>query len=150
VEACNDLQALTSRIRTEKGLLKRRFPLAAPSDLLETQKRRKLGSTGDATASLSDVKEERLSHNREAFFDRLRSFSLDFTLRLRPVSALECAMHGFRDSGRVAENHVSRLVCNQCKGENYIIDLSSKDPKRCKSFKICIFYRYSLSHFLLF
>ncbi|ORY96345.1 hypothetical protein BCR43DRAFT_524457 [Syncephalastrum racemosum] len=135
VDACNDLQALTSRIRTEKGLLKRRVPIAAPSNISETQKRRKLvGSSGDVTASLPDFKQERLSHNREAFFDRLRSFSLDFILRRRPVSALECAMHGFRDSRRVPTNHVSRLVCDQCKGENYIIDLSSKDPKRCERF----------------
>lgn len=103
------------------------------------QKRRKLSFSGDAVAGLPDFKQERLSHNRDAFFDRLRSFSLDFILRRRPVSALECAMHGFRDSGRISNNHVSRLVCDQCKGENYIIVLPSNELKQCKPSKyICL------------
>lgn len=61
---------------------------------------------------------------------RLSSFSFLFQYIPRPVSALDCAKHGWKDTRAVTEKdeNVCVLSCDTCKDNMFVIDC---DYKRC-------------------
>lgn len=47
---------------------------------------------------------------------------------LRPLNALQCAKHGWKDTNSTVEKDpkISVLICDSCKNNMFVIDIDSK------------------------
>ncbi|KAI8992486.1 hypothetical protein BDB01DRAFT_847855 [Pilobolus umbonatus] len=57
-------------------------------------------------------------NDREALLDRLSTYSVNFFLYPRPVSALQCSLHGWVDCHQhlVDDSNTHALMCRECNG----------------------------------
>lgn len=75
------------------------------------------------------------AYDRAKFYERLETFADAYIENKRPLTAIQCAMHGFADTHQLeGPNHdIAKLECVECKGTNYVIDISNTDEQsvRC-------------------
>lgn len=77
---------------------------------------------------------------------RLSTFSFLYHYLPRPLSALDCAKHGWKDTKNVVEkdDHICVLTCSSCQNEMFVIDvdLDKADPLKGtrQTFVLCSFH----------
>lgn len=69
------------------------------------------------------------AYDRTKFYERLETFADAYIENKRPLTAIQCAMHGFVDTHQLeGPNHdIAKLECVDCQGTNYVIDISNID-----------------------
>lgn len=104
-----------------KAAKRRISEVEKPDDAEESQKKLKL-----TEESAKEV------DNQADLMSRLSSFSFLYHYLPRPLTALECAKHGWRDTRNVVEedDHICVLACSHCHNEMFVIDvdLDKADP----------------------
>ncbi|KAI8146332.1 C3HC zinc finger-like-domain-containing protein [Fennellomyces sp. T-0311] len=118
LQECDNLQALNDTVRTERSYLKRSVDLTTPITTAASPKRLR----SETPVAMSTTKP---SQDRDAFYKRLETFSSAYVGRARPVSAVECAMHGFIDTHVVEKKHnICKLSCTLCNCSNFVVDVT--------------------------
>lgn len=67
-------------------------------------------------------------NNRHDLMERLATYSFLFHYIARPLSALECAKHGWKDTHNVVDKDpkISILSCDSCTANMFVIDMDDK------------------------
>ncbi|KAI8082632.1 C3HC zinc finger-like-domain-containing protein [Gilbertella persicaria] len=133
-----ELRALTLRIRKEAKLLplfKAKRP-ASTDDAQDTPtKLLKINHT-DVKAPFND---------REALMTRLKSYSTLYHCASRPISALDCAKHGWRDTQTVdGDPTTSVLECIDCKRKMYVIEIEDRYKNKPEAIAVIDKYKKGL------
>lgn len=74
---------------------------------------------------------------------RLSTYTLTFEYLPRPLTALECAKHGWKDTKCVVEEdpNICALACDDCDNKMFVIDVDLKTCDPVKGLcKCCVNY----------
>ncbi|KAI7901976.1 C3HC zinc finger-like-domain-containing protein [Cokeromyces recurvatus] len=115
---------LVERIRAETKLLpasiaKRTRERAERIEKEEAAKKARLNVT---------INEKTLFNDRPAFMKRLKSFSVRFINKERPLTALDCAKYGWKDTNCVDNTNQTTCIlsCDNCKSKMYVVEVNQK------------------------
>ncbi|KAI7884650.1 hypothetical protein K492DRAFT_182951 [Lichtheimia hyalospora FSU 10163] len=132
LQVCNETKAIVASILEGKRQLKRTVQEAMePNDAQLPEKRSR--NDYDTQPSSNDNEDESIrltfAYDRAKFYERLETFSDAYIEHKRPLTAIQCAMHGFADTHQLEgpNNDIAKLECVNCKGTNYVIDVSRID-----------------------
>jgi hypothetical protein len=85
---------------------------------------------------------------RVELMNRLKSFSVLYHSTDRPLSALACAKHGWKDTHTMIEEDPTMcvLVCEECGNKMYVIEIEPKDKHRVEGNQLIYRCSNELSH----
>ncbi|CDH58052.1 predicted protein [Lichtheimia corymbifera JMRC:FSU:9682] len=138
LKVCNETRELVANILKGKRPLKRTVEETAadsslPNDAQLPDKRSRNDYDIQPSENGNDDNQVHLTqaYDRAKFYERLETFADAYIENKRPLTAIQCAMHGFADTHQLeGPNHdIAKLECVECKGTNYVIDISNTDEQ---------------------
>ncbi|KAI8984564.1 hypothetical protein BDF20DRAFT_911650 [Mycotypha africana] len=130
-----DVREVLRKIRRDAGLSPLMSSRKRPIEIMEDKSQ---NEDNDSTIECEQTKKQKTDHvqeiddNTEAAYtqlkNRLATYSAVFHSAPRPLTALQFAYHGWKDTHNVStkDKLICIIECSDCKGQMFVIDIDAK------------------------